>query len=100
MVDGIVSMDVRRLQTALFVSQINASVTDFHKQQLSADLKSSMPHFLWLSLWGLLIGSGITLLIVFDLIKSLLNILSILFYIFIVLEYSLMFAALKTGQYA
>lgn len=59
-----------------------------------------MPHYLWLSLWGIILGAGITLLIVFKAIKKVLNILSIAFYIFIVLEYALMFAAIKIGNYA
>ncbi|CAL6029449.1 Glycosyltransferase [Hexamita inflata] len=96
---NIITLDVRRLQTALFVSQINANIGDSHKQQVGADLSSAWPHYLWLSLWGIILGAGITLLIVFSLMKSILNGLSVLFYIFISLEYTLMFAALKTGQY-
>lgn len=64
---------------------------------VGSDLSSSLPHYLWLGLWGVLIGAGVTLLIVFNCIKTLLGILSYLFYFFIVLEYVLMFAALKTG---
>ena len=54
---------------------------------------------MWIGLWSMLLACSITLLIVFGYIKAVLNILSIMFYIFITLEYVLMFAALKTGQY-
>lgn len=100
MINNEMSLDVRRLQSALFVSEVNASINDQHKAYVGSDLSSSLPHYLWLGLWGVLLGAGITLLIVFNAIKTLLNILSYMFYVFIVLEYVLMFAALKTGQYA
>ena len=100
MTNGNITLDVRRLQAALFMSQINAQITDTHKQMLGPDLSSATPHYLWLSLWGLILGAGITLLIIFKAIKTLLNVLSIAFYIFIVLEYALMFAAIKIGNYA
>ena len=60
-------------------------------------MSASWPHYLWLALWGALLGSGISLLIIYEKIKTILNALSIFFYIFISLEYLLMFSALKIG---
>lgn len=67
---------------------------------VGSDLSSSLAHYLWLGLWGVLLGCGIALMVIFNFTKILLNILTYFFYFFIVLEYVLMFAALKTGQYA
>ncbi|TNJ27317.1 putative Glycosyltransferase [Giardia muris] len=95
-----VDLDVRKVQTTAFMNVINSNVTDYHKAAFGPDLMSAWSHYLWLALWGFLIGTSFALLIVFGGIKIFFGVMTILFYIFIVLEYVLMFAALKLGQYS
>lgn len=96
---GVVDLSVRRVQAAAFMAGVNAQVTDHHRAAIGPDLTSPWPHYLWLTLWGLLIGAGITLLVVMNLLKPLLNGMTYAFYLFLALEYLLMFAALKLGVY-
>lgn len=94
-----VDLDVRLVQASAFMASINSQITDTHKLAFGPDLVSSWPHYLWVMLWGLLFGAGITLLIVLNIMRDVMNALTIAFYIFLALEYILMFMALKLGQY-
>ncbi|KAH0571674.1 putative Glycosyltransferase [Spironucleus salmonicida] len=97
--NGTITTDLRQIQSAIYVSSINTQINDYHKSFIGSDMSSAWPHYLWISLWVMLASCAITLSIVFGWIKVMLEILSYMFYFFISLEYILMFAALKTGQY-
>ena len=95
-----VDLDVRKVQATVFINSVNSQVNDYHKAAFGPDLISSWPHYLWIALWGILIGTIVTLLIVLGGMKIAFQVMTILFYIFISLEYILMFVAMKLGQYA
>lgn len=95
-----VDLDVRKVQATVFINSVNSQVNDYHKAAFGPDLISSWPHYLWIALWGILIGTTVTLLIVLGGMKIAFQVMTILFYIFISLEYILMFVAMKLGQYA
>jgi hypothetical protein len=93
-----VHLDNQRVTELLF-SQVNDGLTAAHLRLLGPADAARLAHYLWISLWGFLVGSALIIAEVFVGLRNLLDASTVLFFLFVTLEYGLMFKSLKTADY-